>query len=79
MVTATSQHLSARVGVLTLATFAVGTDAFVVNGVLPELARSLEASVGEAGQLVTVFAITYAELSRLLAAATGTWHRGVPG
>ncbi|MEU0462829.1 MFS transporter [Amycolatopsis sp. NPDC006131] len=71
----TTHRLPARIGVLTIATFAVGTDAFVVNGVLPELARSLDVSVGEAGQLVSVFAIAYAVLSPVLAAATGNWPR----
>ncbi|MDQ0377858.1 MFS transporter [Amycolatopsis thermophila] len=71
----TTSRLPARVGVLTLATFAVGTDAFVVNGVLPELARSLGVSIGEAGQLVSVFALAYAVLSPVLAAVTGNWPR----
>ncbi|NIH83000.1 MFS transporter [Amycolatopsis viridis] len=71
----TTTRLPARIGVLTVATFAVGTDAFVVNGVLPELARSLNVSVGQAGQLVSVFAIAYAVLSPVLAAATGNWPR----
>ncbi|NIH85999.1 MFS transporter [Amycolatopsis granulosa] len=71
----TTTRLPARIGVLTVATFAVGTDAFVVNGVLPELARSLDVSVGQAGQLVSVFAIAYAVLSPVLAAATGNWPR----
>ncbi|GHE99127.1 MFS transporter [Amycolatopsis deserti] len=75
MVTTTSERLSARIGVLTIATFAVGTDAFVVNGVLPELSRSLDVSVGQAGQLVSVFAIAYAVLSPVPAAATGNWPR----
>ncbi|WP_115945058.1 MFS transporter [Amycolatopsis thermalba] len=75
MVTTTTERLSPRIGVLTIATFAVGTDAFVVNGVLPELSRSLDVSVGEAGQLVSVFAIAYAVLSPVLAAATGNWPR----
>ncbi|MEV5296778.1 MFS transporter [Amycolatopsis methanolica] len=71
----TTHRLPARIGALTIATFAVGTDAFVVNGVLPELARSLDVSVGEAGQLVSVFAIAYAVLSPVLAAPTGNWPR----
>jgi predicted MFS family arabinose efflux permease len=45
---------------LALATFAVGTDAFVMAGLLPAIAADLEVSVPAAGQLVTVFALTLA-------------------
>lgn len=45
---------------LALATFAVGTDAFVMAGLLPAIAADLEVSVPVAGQLVTVFALTLA-------------------
>ncbi|TVT30612.1 MFS transporter, partial [Amycolatopsis rhizosphaerae] len=64
-----------RIAVLTVATFAVGTDAFVINGVLPQISASLHVGVGTAGQLVSVFALAYAVLSPVLAAATGTWPR----
>lgn len=45
---------------LALATFAVGTDAFVIAGLLPAIAADLKVSVPAAGQLVTVFALTLA-------------------
>lgn len=45
---------------LALATFAVGTDAFVIAGLLPAIAADLEVSTAAAGQLVTVFALTLA-------------------
>lgn len=45
---------------LALATFAVGTDAFVMAGLLPAVAADLQVTVAEAGQLVTVFALTVA-------------------
>ena len=44
--------------ILALATFAVGTQSYVFTGLLSELARDLGVSVGVAGQLATVFAIT---------------------
>jgi DHA1 family inner membrane transport protein len=65
----------ARAAVLTVGTFAVGTDAFVVAGVLPDLARSLHVGVAQAAQLVTVFALAYAVLAPVLAAVTGRWPR----
>lgn len=45
---------------LALATFAVGTDAFVIAGLLPAIAADIDVSVPAAGQLVTVFALTLA-------------------
>ncbi len=35
-----------RLSVLALGTFAIGTDSFVVAGILPQVATSLEVSVG---------------------------------
>jgi predicted MFS family arabinose efflux permease len=60
--------------VLAFGTFAVGTDAFVVTGFLPEMAKTLDVSLRAAGQSVTVFAVAYAVLSPILATLTA----GVP-
>jgi DHA1 family inner membrane transport protein len=56
-----------RLLVLALGMFALGTDSFVVAGVLPEIARSFSVSIGAAGQMTTVYSITYAILSPILA------------
>jgi DHA1 family inner membrane transport protein len=61
--------------VLAVGTFAIGTDAFVIGGVLPEVARSLGVSTSSAGLLVTVFAITYALGAPILAVATARMSR----
>lgn len=45
---------------LFVATLALGTDEFVIAGLLPEVADELDVSTGMAGQLVTVFALTFA-------------------
>lgn len=58
------------VPMLGFATFAVGTDEFVLAGVLPELGRDLGVSVTTAGQVVTVFALTCAVFAPVLATAT---------
>ncbi|MEO3813318.1 MFS transporter [Sphaerisporangium sp. B11E5] len=58
-----------------MATFAIGTDSFVIAGILPEVARSLDVSVGSAGQLVTAYALTYALLSPVVAVVTARWSR----
>ncbi|MEU7855927.1 MFS transporter [Nonomuraea sp. NPDC049141] len=63
--------------ILAFGTFAVGTDAFVIAGILPEIARSLDVSVAAAGQLVTVFSIAYAVLAPVLATLTAGWSRRV--
>ncbi|NLU66105.1 MFS transporter [Streptomyces sp. HNM0574] len=65
----------ARTAVLTLGTFAVGTDGFVIVGLLPEMRRTLDVSMAQAGQLVSVFTLAYAILSPVLATVTGKWPR----
>ncbi|PRX01068.1 UNVERIFIED_ORG: putative MFS family arabinose efflux permease [Actinomadura viridilutea] len=55
---------------LLLATFAIGTDDFIIAGILPEIASDLEVSEAVAGQLVTVFSVTYAAAAPILAVAT---------
>ncbi len=49
-----------RILPLVLASFALGTDAFVMIGMLPVIAREMQVTVGVAGQLVTAFSLTYA-------------------
>jgi DHA1 family inner membrane transport protein len=61
--------------VLAVGTFTVGTDGFVLNGLLPAIAADLHVTESVAGQLTTVFALTYAIASPLIAAFTGGWDR----
>ncbi|GCE06065.1 MFS transporter [Dictyobacter aurantiacus] len=67
--------LNPRIFLLSLGMFALGTDAFVVAGVLPLIARDTGVSAGLAGQLVTVFSLTYGLAAPVLAALTGRWPR----
>ncbi|MBF6334487.1 MFS transporter [Nocardia abscessus] len=60
---------------LAVGTFVLGTDGFVLSGLLPLIAADLHVSVPTAGQLTTMFAWTYAIASPLIAAATGSWDR----
>lgn len=62
---------------LLLVTFAVGTDDFVVAGVLPGIARDLEVGEPAAGQLVSVFSVIYALAAPVAAAATARLDRRV--
>ncbi|WP_327429686.1 MFS transporter [Streptomyces sp. NBC_01236] len=64
-----------RLLLLALGTFAVGTDGMVMAGILPLIARDLNVSITVAGQLVTVFALSYAVLAPVLATATARWPR----
>ncbi|MBF6065158.1 MFS transporter [Nocardia terpenica] len=60
---------------LALATFAVGVDGFVIAGLLPAIAEDLGTTTPAAGQLVTVFAVTFAVASPVLGAATSGLNR----
>ena len=58
--TTTAPSSMARLYWLALGTFAIGTEGFMIAPLLPDLARDLSVSLVSAGQLVTVFALTYA-------------------
>lgn len=74
-VTPASGQSRGKVFLLALGTFAVGTDAFVVAGFLPQLSAELGVSVATAGQSVTVFAICYALFSPVIATLAATVPR----
>ncbi|WP_171168536.1 MFS transporter [Streptomyces sp. I05A-00742] len=61
--------------VLAAGMFAIGTDSFVIAGILPDAADSLGVSVGTAGWLLTAYAFTYAVLGPVMAAFTTRWPR----
>jgi predicted MFS family arabinose efflux permease len=74
---------------LTLGAFAIGTEGFMIAGLLPALARDLNVDLPAAGHLVTAFSLAYAigapvmavltaglERRRLLAVAMGGFALG---
>src|SRR5215510_16277444 len=63
---------SARRPVLMLA---LGTDAFVISGVLPRIASDLGVTLPQAGLLITVFSGVYAFAAPVMAVVTGTASR----
>jgi len=67
--------VSFRLLVLALGTFAVGTDSYVVAGILSPVAQSFDVSVAAAGQFVTVYSFAYAILSPVMATLTANWPR----
>ncbi|WP_170231430.1 MFS transporter [Pseudonocardia kunmingensis] len=65
----------ALLGLLTIGTFAVGADSFVLAGMLSPIASDLSVSVAAAGQLTTAFAVTYAVAAPALAVLLGNGDR----
>lgn len=57
-----------RLLILTLGMFSLGTDSFVIAGVLPQISHAFAVPVGAAGQMTTVYAITYALMAPTVAA-----------
>ncbi|BAI75594.1 putative major facilitator superfamily MFS-1 (plasmid) [Azospirillum sp. B510] len=68
-------HSKAPLYWLALGSFAVGTESFMIAAILPDIAADLSVSEQAAGQLVSVFALTYAASSPVLTALTGAVSR----
>jgi MFS transporter, DHA1 family, inner membrane transport protein len=64
-----------RALILALGTFAIGTDAFIIGGILPRIAHDLSVSVGRTGLVVSVFSLSYAVGSPIVSALTAHWRR----
>lgn len=60
---------------LAVGMFAIGTDNFVVAGILRGVAESLDTTIGLAGQMVTVYALSFAVMAPVMAAVAGGWPR----
>ncbi len=67
--------MNPRVLTLTAGNFAVGTGGLVLAGILPLIARDTGVAITTAGQLVTVFALTYAVGAPVLATLTAAAPR----
>jgi predicted MFS family arabinose efflux permease len=55
--------------------FAIGTDGFVMAGVLPEIAQFFHVGIGAAGQMTTAYALSFALLAPTVAAIAGNVPR----
>lgn len=55
---------------LTLGAFAIGTEGFMIAGLLPALARDLNVGLPAAGHLVTAFSLAYAIGAPVMAVLT---------
>ncbi|MFI8992925.1 MFS transporter [Streptomyces sp. NPDC053542] len=60
-----------RLYLLAAGTFFLGTDVFVIAGMLPGIGHSLGTTLAAAGQLMTAFSLAYAVLGPLLSGALG--------
>jgi len=60
---------------LVLGAFAIGSETFMLSGVLPAIAADLHTSPAAAGSLVTIFALSYAIGAPLVAIATANVER----
>lgn len=58
---------------LAIGTFAIGTDLFMITGILPLIGKGLDVSLAATGALVTVFAVVSAVSAPILATLVG--HR----
>jgi MFS transporter, DHA1 family, inner membrane transport protein len=68
-------EMNYRLLVLALATFGIGTDNYVVAGILPQVAQSFDVTAAAAGQFVTAYSLSYAIATPLLATLTANWSR----
>jgi predicted MFS family arabinose efflux permease len=64
-----------RALILALGTFEIGTDAFIIGGILPRIAHDLSVSVGRTGLVVSIFSLSYAVGSPIVSALTAHLRR----
>ncbi|MBB2741093.1 UNVERIFIED_ORG: putative MFS family arabinose efflux permease [Microbispora rosea subsp. rosea] len=64
-----------QVTILAVGSFAMGTDSFVLAGILPQISGGLGQTVSATGQAITVFSLTYGVTAPFLAAFTGKLPR----
>ncbi|MCC5811003.1 MAG: MFS transporter [Ectothiorhodospiraceae bacterium] len=67
--------MDSRLVWLAIGAFAVGTEAFMLSGLLPLVADDLLVNIAQAGYLITVFALTYALFGPVVATLTGDMER----
>ncbi|MFP7171191.1 MFS transporter [Terribacillus sp. 7520-G] len=64
-----------RVFILAISVISVGLVELIVGGILPTIAADLHVSIGQAGQLITVFALVYALSGPILYTLTSNIER----
>lgn len=66
---------TAKIYILALISFLVGTSQYIISGILDKMADALGVSIGAAGQLITVFSLTYAIGTPILMVLTSKMER----
>jgi MFS transporter, DHA1 family, inner membrane transport protein len=67
--------LDYRLLILALGAFSIGTDSYVVAGILPQIAKSFSTSVAAAAQFVSVYSVSYAVFTPMMATIAANWPR----
>jgi len=67
--------LDYRLLILALGTFSIGTDSYVVAGILPQVGKSFSTSVAAAAQFVSVYSVSYAVFTPVMATLVANWPR----
>lgn len=75
--TTTDKRLNLRFVALAIGMFAIGTDSFVVAGILPSIAEDLNTDVPTSAELITAYALAYAILSPVVATVAAQVSRKV--
>ncbi|MFE2849533.1 MFS transporter, partial [Streptomyces lavendulae] len=75
--TTTTKRLNLRFVALAIGMFAIGTDSFVVAGILPSIAKDLDTDVPTSAELITAYALAYAILSPVVATLAAQVSRKV--
>jgi predicted MFS family arabinose efflux permease len=65
-----NRGMKSRLFILTLGTFAIGTNGFIIAGITSDIVQHLHVSYAAAGQLVTVFSLVVAIVAPILATIT---------
>lgn len=66
---------TAKIYILALISFLVGTSQYIISGILDKMAVALGVSIGAAGQLITVFSLAYAIGTPILMVLTAKMER----
>ena len=66
-----SSYAKLCIALLTLLGFSLGCSEFIVIGIQPELAASLDIPLAQTGMFMSVFSVTYAVATPVLALGTG--------
>ncbi|WP_144555963.1 MFS transporter [Bacillus sp. X1(2014)] len=66
---------TAKIYILALISFLVGTSQYIISGILDKMADALGVSIGAAGQLITVFSLAYAIGTPILMVLTTKMER----